>query len=124
MARIYVMTGLGYAILGMLLGIFMAASHDHTQHVTHAHMLLVGLVVSFVYGVCYQLWGLDERSILAKVQLIAHQAGALLMFVGLFLMYGGFVARGLIDPVLAVASIAVLLGMLLMKIIYLKGTRK
>lgn len=31
-----------YAILGLILGNVMAASGDHSQMVTHAHMMLIG----------------------------------------------------------------------------------
>ena len=55
MDRKFVLTGLGYAILGLLLGIYMAASKNHGQLVAHAHIILVGFVVSFVYGVCHKL---------------------------------------------------------------------
>lgn len=36
----YLLCALGYAAAGMGLGIFMAASHNHGQLVTHAHAML------------------------------------------------------------------------------------
>ena len=61
MDRRFVLTGLGFGILGMILGIWMAASHNHSQMPTHAHIMLVGLVLSFIYGVCHRLWLHDPR---------------------------------------------------------------
>ncbi len=46
MHRQYVITALGYGLLGLLLGIYMAHSQNHLQHVTHAHIMLIGFVVS------------------------------------------------------------------------------
>ena len=43
MDRKFVISALCYAMLGMLLGIYMAATQDHGQFVTHAHIMLVGL---------------------------------------------------------------------------------
>lgn len=117
----YLVWSLAYVAAGMALGIFMAASHDHAQHVTHAHILLVGFVVSFIYAVIHKLWLGEQTSLLARVQLIAHQAGALTMFSGLFLLYGSIVAPESIEPVLALSSIAVLTAALLMIFMTLKS---
>lgn len=55
MDRKFILTAFGYAILGLALGIHMAASKDHGQFVTHAHIMLVGFVLSFIYGLCHKL---------------------------------------------------------------------
>ena len=124
MDRKYLLTALGYAALGMILGIVMAASHNHIQHVTHAHILLVGFVVSFVYAVCYRVWLPGVTGTLVTVQFIAHQLGTLGVVTGLFLLYGQFVRLPTIEPVLASSSVVVLLGMLLMKLLVIKNLRK
>jgi hypothetical protein len=118
--RKYLVWALAYVALGMGLGIHMAASHDHAQHVTHAHILLVGFVVSFIYAVIHKLWLGGKASWLAWVQLIAHQAGALTMFSGLFLLYGSLVPASRIEPVLALSSIVVFVAALLMIVMVLK----
>jgi len=46
--RRFLVCGLAYAIFGMCVGIYMAASKDHSEFVAHAHILLVGFVVSFI----------------------------------------------------------------------------
>jgi len=117
----YLVWSLAYVVAGMALGIFMAASHDHAQHVTHAHILLVGFVVSFIYAVIHKLWLGEQTSLLARVQLIAHQAGALTMFSGLFLLYGSIIPPESIEPVLALSSIVVLAAALLMIFMTLKS---
>ena len=106
----HVRFAMGYALAGMGLGIYMAASHNHGQHVTHAHILLVGFITSLVYGVVYKLWLQAAAPGLAWVQLLAHQAGVLAMCSGLFLLYGGFVPPSVLEPVLGFSSAAVLLG--------------
>ncbi len=119
--RKYLVWALSYAVAGMSLGIFMAASHDYGQRVTHAHILLVGFVVSLIYGVIHKLWLGEKTPRLAKTQFIAHQAGAVTMFVGLLLLYGKIVPVAQLDPILAIASITVLLGALLMLFMVLKS---
>jgi len=121
MDRKFVLTGLIYAVLGMFLGIYMAASHNHGQMVTHAHVMLAGFVVSFIYGLCHKLWLNNIESTLAKAQFYIHQIGVALMSLGLFLFYGGFVAMETIDPVLAVSSFIFLIGMLIMVLLFIKS---
>ena len=118
--RKYLVWALAYVAMGMSLGIYMAASHNHGQLVTHAHILLVGFVVSFIYAVIHKLWLGEKASRLAKVQLIVHQAGALMMFSGLFLLYGGIVPEAQIELVLAPSTIVVFIAALLMILMVLK----
>ncbi|ELV8680863.1 TonB-dependent receptor [Vibrio fluvialis] len=121
MDKKFVTSSLGYAILGMLLGIYMAASHNHGQLVTHAHIMLAGFVVSFFYGLCHKLWLTNSDTSLAKVQFWIHQVGVLIMVVGLFLLYGQFIAMEVLDPILALSSILVLVGMVLMKVLFIRS---
>lgn len=123
MDRKFVLTGLGYAIAGLALGIFMAASKNHGQFVTHAHIMLIGFVVSFLYGVCHKLWLNNSTSKLAVAQFYIHQAGTFVLLVGLFLYYGKFVALETIDPVLGAGSVTVFVGLVLMKILFIKSTK-
>jgi hypothetical protein len=123
MDRKYLLTALGYAILGLLLGIYMAKSKDHGQLVTHAHIMLVGFVVSFVYAVIYKLWLDVESNSLIKVQFLCHQVGTVGMLVGLFCLYGQILEEPVIGPVLGISSFLVLIGMVLMKTIYIKQTK-
>ena len=119
--RRFLVWSLAYVAVGMALGIFMAASHDHAQHVTHAHILLVGFVVSFIYAVIHKLWLGGQTSRLATLQFIAHQAGAVAMVTGLFLLYGGILRPEKIEPVLAASTIVVFVAALLMILMALKN---
>jgi len=123
MDRKFVLTSLGYAIIGLALGIFMAASKDHGHLVTHAHIMLVGFVVSFIYALCHKLWINNSKSKLAIAQFYIHQVGTFFLVLGLFLYYGKFVSLEAIDPVLAIASIIVFIGVVLMKVLFIKSTR-
>ena len=92
----------------------MAATHNHGQLVTHAHILLIGFVLSFVYGIIHRLWLENPNRAMANVQFVVHQAAAVTISVGLFLLYGNMVSEPTLGPILGVASAGVLLGMLLM----------
>ncbi len=121
MDKKFVITSFVYAIVGMSLGIYMAASKNHGQFVTHAHIMLAGFVVSFIYGLCHKLWLNSNTSTLAKVQFYTHQAGLLVMSAGLFLAYGRFVSLEVLDPFLALSSLALIIAMILMMVLFLKS---
>jgi len=110
----FLIWGLSFAAVGLALGIYMAATQKHGQLVTHAHILLIGFVLSLVYGIIHRLWLQNPDRAIANVQFVVHQAAAVTISVGLFLLYGNLVPEPTLGPVLGVASAAVLLGMLLM----------
>jgi hypothetical protein len=105
----------------MGLGIYMAASQNHGQHVTHAHILLVGFVVAIIYAVIHKLWLGNSGGRLPLVQFIFHQAGALAMAAGLLLLYGGVVPENQIEPLLSAASLSVFAAAVLMTIMAYKS---
>lgn len=123
MDRKFILTGLGYAILGLALGLYMGISKQHGQLVTHAHIMLVGFVVSMVYAMMHKLWLNQAAARLARVQYYLHQIGTAGMTLGLFLLYGQFVAENIVGPILGLFSIAVFIGMILMKLMYLKSSK-
>ncbi|SDW76277.1 TonB-dependent receptor [Marinobacter mobilis] len=123
MDRKFVLSALGYAIIGMMLGIYMAKTKDHGQFVTHAHILLAGFVVSFIYGLCHKLWLTNSESRLAGIQFYLHQVGVAVMSLGLFLLYGQFIDPQVIDPVLALSAVMLLVGMVLMKVLFIQSMR-
>jgi hypothetical protein len=112
--RRYLLCALAYAVLGMSLGIYMAASNNHAELVTHAHILLVGFVVSFIYGTIHKLWLVAPGAGISSLQFLLHQVSAITMATGLFLLFGNMAPIPTLEPILATASIGVLIAMLLM----------
>jgi putative solute:sodium symporter small subunit len=112
--RKFLVCALLYAIAGMSLGIYMAASENHAELVAHAHILLIGFVVSFIYGIIHKLWLAHPNATVANLQFYIHQAAALLLSIGLTLLYGGMVSAEKLVPALTGGSLAVLIGALLM----------
>lgn len=123
MDKKFVLTSLGYALLGLALGIYMAASKDHGQLVTHAHIMLLGFVVSFIYALCHKLWLNNIRSTLSLLQYYLHQTGTLVLLTSLFLLYGKHLDEKILDIILGISSITVFIGVILMKILFIKSFR-
>lgn len=119
--RTYLIWALSYAAAGMGLGIYMAASRNHGQFVTHAHILLVGFVTSLIYAVIHRLWLPVPPRVMATVQFILHQAGCLAMFAGLLMLYGRFAPEEQLSPLLGSSAVSVILGMLLMLVMVVRS---
>jgi hypothetical protein len=112
--RRFLLWALGYAAVGMSLGLYMAASANHAELVTHTHILLVGFVLSLVYGIIHKLWLDKPNRAVANIQFVIHQAAAAAVSVALFLLYGGMAPESILGPILGIASAGVLLGLILM----------
>ena len=121
----FLIWGLSYAVVGLALGIYMGASHNHAELVTHAHILLIGFVISFVYGIIHRLWLDNPSRVVANVQFVLHQAAAVTMSLALFLLYANLLPESTAGPILGIASAALLLAMLLMLYMVIRfGTAK
>lgn len=119
--RRYLVAGLAYAVIGMGVGLFMAASHIHVQSVTHAHVLLVGFLLSLIYAIIHKLWLFGTSNLLSRLQFACHHTGAVVMLSGLFLLYQNLVPPEMIEPVLGISSTLVMLAMILMLVMVVKS---
>ena len=89
--------------------------------VAHAHINLVGFLLSFGYGIIHKLWLEQPNPTIARIQFIVQQAASVAMFAGLFLLYGNFAPADRLDPILGIASISILVSALLMLYMVLKA---
>jgi len=110
-----------YAILGMALGIHMAASHDHAQMPTHAHLMLLGWVGMAIYAFVYKSWPETSTGRLPSIHRILAHLTLISLTVGLFMIYNGEVEIG--EPIASIASLGALANMVLFAIIVWRGTR-
>ena len=117
----FLICGLLFGVAGLVLGIYMAASQNHAQFVTHAHTLLIGFVLSLIYAVIHRLWLDRPQRTIATVQFLLHQTAAVVVSVGLFLAFGGYFPIGRLEPILGAASIGVLVALLLMLYMVLRS---
>lgn len=105
----YWFIGLGtlFALAGMVLGIYMGMSEDHSLIDAHAHNNLIGYVTMIIYGVYYRLVPAAASRRLALVHFWLALAGAATFGIGLALTLQG------ITWLIQISSLLVILAMLI-----------
>ena len=98
------------AVAGMIWGIAMGISEDHSTFPAHAHLNLLGWVSLFLFGIYYHLHPSLDRNRLASVQVWAWIAATIVLSIGVALVHSG---RTIGDPIAAVSSLVILADMLL-----------
>jgi hypothetical protein len=97
-------------VAGMIWGLVMAITEDHSTFPAHAHLNLLGWVSLFLFGVYYHLHPVVDRMRLALVQVWVWIIATIILTVGVALVHSGRAAG---DPIAAIGSISVLADMLL-----------
>jgi hypothetical protein len=98
------------AIVGMVWGIGMAMSGDHSAMPAHAHLNLLGWVSLFLFGIFYHLHPATDRSRIALVQVCVWVAATVIQAVGVGLITSG---HAIGEPLAAISALVVLADMLL-----------
>lgn len=98
-----------YLIAGVSLGLYMAASHDHSMFPAHAHLNLLGWVTMGLFAVFYRLWPAAAASRLAKVHFWIYVPAHFVQMVALFMLMRGNEA---VEPVVAASSVVVAIAIL------------
>jgi len=111
-----------YALLGIALGIFMAASRDMAQMPTHAHLNLLGFVAMAIYGFFYRLYPAAEESWMGAAHFWIANIGMIGLIGSVAAIHGGYPAVG--DPSAKVFSLVVVLGMAVFAVIVFKATAR
>ena len=99
------------AVAGMIWGIVMAASGNHTAMPAHAHLNLLGWVSLFLFGIFYHLHPAIDRSRTAMLQVCVWIVATVILSVGVALVHTG---HEIGEPIAAVSSLVVLADMLLL----------
>ncbi|HEV8467937.1 MAG TPA: hypothetical protein VGQ63_23385 [Pseudolabrys sp.] len=96
-------------VAGMIWGIIMAVSHDHSAMPAHAHLNLLGWVSLFLFGLFYHLHPAIDRSRAALVQVTVWIVGTVILTFGVGLLHTG---HDIGQPFAAGGSFIVLASML------------
>ncbi|MCO5101662.1 MAG: cbb3-type cytochrome c oxidase subunit I [Burkholderiaceae bacterium] len=108
-----------YFVAGVALGLYMAASHDHTMHPVHAHLNLLGWVSLGLFGVFYTVVPEAAQTRLARAHFWLYVPAHFVMMVLLFELFRGHLA---VEPFLGVAAFVVGAGVLCFAVVVWRHT--
>jgi cbb3-type cytochrome oxidase subunit 1 len=109
-AQRWIFAAIVYLCVGVALGVYMGASHDHSLFPVHAHVNLLGWVTLALIGVVYHFFPQAGTSRLASVQFWLHNVALVVMMGALAVYLKGNPA---IEPLVAVGSIGLLVSVFL-----------
>ena len=104
-----------FALCGMVWGIQMSASHDHTLSPAHGHLNLIGFVAMSVFGTFYALSPQAGQSRLAALHYVLTTATVIVLTPGIVL---AITQRG--EALAQIGSILAVLSMALFAYIVLR----
>ena len=112
-SRMFLITGTIFLVIGLLIGMIMGASGDYSLSLGHAHINLIGFVLSAIFALTYRNYAEMEASRLATYHFWLHLVGAIVVNVMLLLFLGGRISEAAMAPIAPLAELAVLIGVLL-----------
>jgi len=123
-ARRHTYFGLVLLLIGMCLGIYMGITGNHALAGAHAHINLIGMVLSLLYATVLRLWVPDgSPTMLARAQLGTHQVGTVFFTVCLFLMFSGKAWPLILVPGLLIGAVLIFSAAVMMLVIFHRATQ-
>lgn len=104
-----------FMVLGVFVGIYMAASGDHGMTGLHAHINLVGWASMGIFAALYKAFPALEESKLAPYHFWIYSVGFVLMMLNLFIVLGGagLSMQAVGEKVIPVTSLTTFVGVIL-----------
>ncbi len=106
----YIMIGLVWVLVGMVFGIWLGASNHMNFANSHAHINLLGFVVSSLFGIFYWAYPNMAKSKLAMWQFIIYEVGVAILVIGKVMIDN----NGVSNPFLVAGSLITIIGTAMM----------
>ena len=111
-SRSFMLVGSVFLILGILLGMYMGGSGNHTLAPVHAHINLLGFTLMMVFGLTSRAMPAMAGNMLATVHFWLHLVGSAVLVVMLFMLFSGMIVEARMAPVAPIAEALVFIGVL------------
>ena len=111
-SRNFMVIGSVYILLGVMMGMYMGASGDHTLYPVHAHINLLGFVLMLIFGLVYRQFPTMAGTGLARIHFWLHQTGVLVLIIMLVLMFTGQISEEAMFPLAPISQLAILIGLM------------
>ena len=111
-SRNFLLLGSAFLIVGIVMGMYMGGSGDHSLALSHAHINLLGFVLSVVFALTYKAYPAMAEGRLASVHFWLHLVGAVMVNLLVFLMLAKIITEAAMVPIAPISEFLVLLGVL------------
>ena len=108
-----------YVICGMLFGIWMSATHDHSLAPVHGHLNLIGWVTMAIFGLYYHLVPAAGESRLARLHFVVATIGLWIIVPGI-----KFAVEGTGETLAKIGSMVTILSLVLFAFIVVRSGRR
>lgn len=112
-SRNFVLVGTVFLIIGICFGIYMGGGGDRAFAPLHAHVNLLGFVLSMIFALTYRSYAAMGASRLASLHFWLHVVAGVVLLLMLFLLLAGRIAETAMFPLAPIAELAILLGVVL-----------
>ncbi len=113
-ARGFLAASIGYGLIGLVAGLYMAILEDHSQMPAHAHIMVIGWVSFFLFALFYLHFGDRVSRRMTQLHFWLAQVSSPLLFAGLWLMHSG---NDEFQPLAAVSAMAYALSFLMFAVL-------
>ena len=110
-----------FVLAGMVWGLQMGISNDHSAFPAHAHLNLLGFVSLFLFGFYYRMYPSLDQSRAAFAQVWIWIVGTIIMAIGVAFVHTGHKGG---DPTAAIGSVIVLAAMLVFGWLVFRSERR
>jgi sorbitol-specific phosphotransferase system component IIBC len=112
-SRNFLLVGVVYLIIGIILGSYMGAMNDHTLAPLHAHINLLGFTLMTVFALVYRVFGAMAEASLARIHFWCHLVGSIGLLIGLFMILSDPESGPSVGPILSIFELLILAGVAL-----------
>lgn len=113
-SKYYFRTAILFLIAGIMIGLHMSISQDHSPAGAHAHINLLGWVTMSLFGGYLALNPGKAAWRLTRIQYFVYTVGVLVMTPSLYLLLTG---NPQVEPIVALGSVIAFVGVLLFGVI-------
>lgn len=110
-----------FGVIGMLMGLGMAISEDHSQLPTHAHIMVIGWISFVAFGLFYHLFDKHVSPVMAKLHFWLATLSFTVLAISLWLIYSGNLDAG---PFAAISATAYTVSFVLFAVIVFQLVRQ
>ena len=111
-SRAFFILGAIWILVGIPIGMYMGPSQDLALVPLHAHINLVGFVLSTLFGLVYHARPVMAQHLLGRAHFWLHLVGGLILLPVLYLMLSGRMSEAAAGPIMAAGEGLILLGLI------------